>query len=141
MVNKNKAPKPEQTAKKHSIWDNRLFVLAASLLCAILSWSIVTLTLDMIAQVEAKEEDLDDISAFVGGVEGVHTGVTIRELRPGVCKISLRTEPGELNASAVCAILGGGGHAAAAGATVEGDPAYTRTVLVEAIRQVQGRDR
>lgn len=101
--------------------------------------AIVTLTLGMIAQVEAKEEDLDDISAFVGGVEGVHTGVTIRELRPGVCKISLRTEPGELNASAVCAILGGGGHAAAAGATVEGDPAYTRKVLVEAIRQVQNQ--
>ena len=99
--------------------------------------AIVTLTLDMIAQVGAKEEDLDDISAFVGGVEGVHTGVTIRELRPGVCKISLRTEPGELNASAVCAKLGGGGHAAAAGATVEGDPAYTRQVLVQAIRQVQ----
>ena len=39
--------------------------------------AIVTLTLDMIAQVEAKEEDLDDISAFVGGVEGVHTGVTM----------------------------------------------------------------
>ncbi|MFQ9480846.1 MAG: hypothetical protein ACLR1K_02175 [Oscillospiraceae bacterium] len=76
--------------------------------------AIVTLTLDMIAQVQAKEEDLDDISAFVGGVEGSTTGVTIRELRPGVCKISLRTEPGELNASAVCAILGGGGHAAAA---------------------------
>ena len=99
--------------------------------------AIVTLTLDMIAQVQAKEEDLDDISAFVGGVEGVHTGVTIRELRPGVCKISLRTEPGELNASAVCGKLGGGGHAAAAGATVEGDPAYTRQVLVQAIRQVQ----
>lgn len=99
--------------------------------------AIVTLTLDMIAQVGAKEEDLDDISAFVGGVEGVHTGVTIRELRPGVCKISLRTEPGELNASAVCGKLGGGGHTAAAGATVEGDPAYTRQVLVQAIRQVQ----
>lgn len=99
--------------------------------------AIVTLTLDMIAQVGAKEEDLDDISAFVGGVEGVHTGVTIRELRPGVCKISLRTEPGELNASTVCGKLGGGGHAAAAGATVEGDPAYTRQVLVQAIRQVQ----
>lgn len=99
--------------------------------------AIVTLTLDMITQVGAKEEDLDDISAFVGGVEGVHTGVTIRELRPGVCKISLRTEPGELNASAVCGKLGGGGHAAAAGATVEGDPAYTRQVLVQAIRQVQ----
>lgn len=46
MVSKNKAPAPEQTTKKHSIWDNKLFVLAVSLLCAILSWSIVTLTLD-----------------------------------------------------------------------------------------------
>lgn len=46
MVSKNKAPKAEQAAKKHSIWDSKLFVLAVSLLCAIISWSIVTLTLD-----------------------------------------------------------------------------------------------
>lgn len=99
--------------------------------------AIVTLTLDMIAQVQAREEDLDDISAFVGGVEGVRTGVTIRELRPGVCKISLRTEPGDLNASAVCARLGGGGHAAAAGATVDLPPRETRQAVLDAIRAVQ----
>ena len=39
----------------------------------------------------------------------------------------------------VCAILGGGGHAAAAGATVEGDIPHTKQVLMEAIRTVQGR--
>ena len=48
--------------------------------------AVVSLTLDMLAQVGAKEEDIDDISAFVGQVEGVRTGVTLRELRPGVCK-------------------------------------------------------
>lgn len=46
MISKNKTPGPDQTTKKHTIWDSRLFVLAVSLLFAILSWSIVTLTLD-----------------------------------------------------------------------------------------------
>ena len=99
---------------------------------------IVTLTLDMMAQVGAKEEDIDDISAFVGQIEGVRTGVTLRQLRPGVCKISLRTDPGDLNASNVCAVLGGGGHAAAAGATVSGSVEETKTAILAAIAQVRG---
>ena len=49
---------------------------------------------------------------------------------------SLNIKPGGLY---VDGTLGGGGHAAAAGATVEGDPTYTRKVLVEAIRQVQSQ--
>ena len=97
----------------------------------------VSLTLDMMAQVEAKEEDIDDISAFVGQIEGVRTGVTLRELRPGVCKISLRTDPGDLNASDVCALLGGGGHSAAAGATMEGSNEQTKLAVLEAIRRVR----
>jgi len=101
--------------------------------------AIVTLTLAMMEQLKATEEDIDDISAFVGQVEGVKTGVTVRQLKPGVCKISLRTEPGDLNASHVCAILGGGGHAAAAGATVEGSPEETKAAIMAAIRQIQGR--
>ena len=101
--------------------------------------AIVTLTLDMMAQLNATEEDIDDISAFVGQIEGVKTGVTVRQLQPGRCKISLRTEPGDLNASHVCALLGGGGHAAAAGATVDGSPEETRTAIMSAIRQIQGR--
>ena len=101
--------------------------------------AIVSLSLDMMAQVGAREEDIDDISAFVGQIEGVRTGVTLRELRPGVCKISLRTDPGDLNASDVCAVLGGGGHAAAAGATVEGDILTTKRVMLDAIRQVRAK--
>lgn len=101
--------------------------------------AVVALTLDMMAQVDAKEEDIDDISAFVGQIEGVRTGVTLRELRPGVCKISLRTDPGDLNASDVCALLGGGGHSAAAGATVDGDMSAAKAAVLDAIRQVRAR--
>ena len=101
--------------------------------------AIAAISLEMLARLQATEADAEDIAAFVGQVEGVKTGVTIRELKPGRCKISLRTDPKQLNASAVCALLGGGGHAAASGATVEGDIQQTKEVLMAAIRQVQGR--
>ena len=99
--------------------------------------AMVTLTLDMIDSVRATEEDLDDISAFVGQIEGVRTGITVRQLTPERCKISLRTEPGDLNASKVCGLLSGGGHAAAAGASVDGSPEETQAAILSAIRQVQ----
>ena len=99
--------------------------------------AMVTLTLDMINSIQATEEDLDDISAFVGQIEGVRTGITVRQLTPERCKISLRTEPGDLNASKVCGLLGGGGHAAAAGASVDGSPEQTQTAILSAIRQIQ----
>lgn len=101
--------------------------------------AIAAISLEMLARLQATEADAEDIAAFVGQVEGVRTGVTIRELKPGLCKISLRTDPKQLNASAVCTLLGGGGHAAASGATVEGDIQRTKEVLMAAIRQVQGR--
>ena len=101
--------------------------------------AIAAISLEMLARLQATESDAEDIAAFVGQVEGVRTGVTIRELKPGLCKISLRTDPDQLNASTVCALLGGGGHAAASGATVEGDIQQTKEVLMAAIRQIQGR--
>ena len=60
-----------------------------------------------------------ETAAFLGQIEGVETSVTIRELAEGGCKLSVRTSGG-LNATKVCARLGGGGHAAAAGCTVSG---------------------
>ena len=39
----------------------------------------------------------------------------------------------------VCALLGGGGHAAASGATVDGSPEETKTAIMAAIRKIQGR--
>ena len=103
------------------------------------SIGIAAVSLDMMAKLQADERDAENIAAFVGQVEGVKTGVTIRELKPGTCKLSLRTDPEDLNASAVCALLGGGGHAAAAGATVEGDISHTKQVLLDAIRTVQSQ--
>ncbi|WP_294532675.1 bifunctional oligoribonuclease/PAP phosphatase NrnA [uncultured Pseudoflavonifractor sp.] len=98
--------------------------------------AIAAVSLDMMNALDAREEDAEDIAAFAGQVEGVETAVTIRELRPGECKLSVRTAAG-LNASAVCALLGGGGHAAAAGCSVAGSVADAKAAILAAIRQVQ----
>ena len=97
---------------------------------------VAAVTLDMVARLQATEEDLEDIAAFLGQIEGVRHAVTIRELRPGECKLSLRTAA-DLDASRVCALLGGGGHAAAAGCTVSGTPEEAEQAMVEAIRTVK----
>lgn len=97
---------------------------------------IACITLDMMAALGATERDVEDIAAFIGQLEGVKASVTLRQLRPGENKISLRTS-GELNASNVCALLGGGGHAAAGGCTIPGTVEEAKTAILNAIRTIQ----
>ena len=99
--------------------------------------AIGAISLDDMAAIGATEEDAEDIAAFIGQIEGVYNSVTIRELKPGECKLSVRTNPVKLNATRVCALLGGGGHAAAAGCTVFGSVQEARDAIVKAIETVQ----
>ena len=100
--------------------------------------ALVFLTQDTIKQVGADERDMEDISAFVGQIDGVKNGITLKENHcDNEVKISLRTDPGDLNASKVCALLGGGGHAAAAGAMVEGSMEEVRQKVIDAIEQIR----
>lgn len=85
---------------------------------------------------QATEVDAEDIAAVLGQIEGVKVSATIRELKGGECKISLRTDSAYLDACAVCALLGGGGHNAAAGATVKGDVPAARAAIAGAIGKV-----
>lgn len=94
-------------------------------------------TLALIDDLQATEEDLDDISSFIGQLEGVANAVTIRQLAPEECKISLRTDGKTLNASDVCAHFGGGGHPAAAGCTIHAGPRQAKAQMLSAIEQVQ----
>ena len=98
--------------------------------------AVAPVSLSLLAEAGATEEDMEDIAAFLGQIEGVETSVTIREQEGGSCKISVRTSAG-LNATKVCAQLGGGGHAAAAGCTVDMDLAGAEAAILDAIRQVE----
>ena len=98
--------------------------------------AVAPVSLGLMDKAGATEEDMEDIAAFLGQIEGVETSVTIRELAEGGCKLSVRTSGG-LTATTVCALLGGGGHAAAAGCTVSGTLEEAEEQILDAIRQVE----
>lgn len=85
----------------------------------------------VIAELGITEDDIDDISGFGREIEGVKIGVMLREVRDGG-KISVRTAP-DYDAAAICGLLGGGGHRAAAGATVPGGIAEAKAAVLRAL--------
>ena len=86
---------------------------------------------------KATEADVEELSSLAALVAGTDCGVTLRELEPGKVKISLRTGP-RVNATKVCALLGGGGHAAAAGATLSATLSEAKQAVLQAIDMVAG---
>ena len=95
--------------------------------------AVAPISLAMMAQAGATSEDTDDLAAFLGQIEGVLHTATIREHEGGECRISVRTKADQLNATRVCARLGGGGHKAASGCTVRGTVAEAEKAILAAI--------
>lgn len=95
--------------------------------------AVAPVSLELIAQAGATLEDTDDIAGFLGQLKGVLHTATIREHEGGECRISVRTKADELNATRVCARLGGGGHKAASGCTVKGTVDEAERTILAAI--------
>lgn len=94
---------------------------------------VCTMPKSLLAAFTVTEDDLDSISGFARSIEGVRIGIMIREVEDGLGKISLRTEA-PYDASAICQHLGGGGHAAAAGASVPGGIEGAKAAILQALR-------
>ena len=90
-----------------------------------------TMPKSLLAAFTVTEDDIDSISGFARSIEGVEIGVMIRQAPEGG-KLSVRTSP-EYNAAEYCARLGGGGHAAAAGATVPGGIAEAKQAILRVL--------
>ena len=95
--------------------------------------AVAPISLAMMAEAGATSEDTDDLAAFLGQIAGVLHTATIREHEGGECRISVRTKADELDACAVCARLGGGGHKAASGCTVKGTVEEAEGAILAAI--------
>lgn len=100
---------------------------------------VMQIPLSLCLDYKATEADVEELSSLAALVEGADCGVTLRELKDGRVKISLRTGP-RVNATEVCALLGGGGHAAAAGATLHGTLGEVKQAVLQAIDMVAGED-
>ena len=77
--------------------------------------ALVAVTQAMFRESGSSDEEFVKISARTRQIEGVLVGVSIRERPDGSFKISLRSHA-PVDAAALCAQMGGGGHPRAAGA-------------------------
>ena len=96
---------------------------------------VMQIPLALREEFHATEADIEELSALAALVEGTDCGITLRELQPGTVKISVRSGP-RVDACAVCAQLGGGGHRAAAGATAKGTMEQVKAAVLQAVARV-----
>lgn len=102
--------------------------------------AVGAISLADLAEFEASQGDSEELASWANKIQGVKASATLRQLEQRVWKVSLRTD-GSLNATQVCGLLGGGGHAAAAGASMfDVDEQEARAKVLAAIRTVQGRE-
>lgn len=96
--------------------------------------ALAHLDYEMYEKSGSDESETDPLASKTRQIEGVEVGVFLREKENGSFKISLRTvEP--VNASEICAKLGGGGHARAAGCQCEGPFENAKEKILKAVEE------
>ena len=97
----------------------------------------VCLTKEALDRLEATKDELDNLSALPRQIEGVCCSILLSQVGPGRFKGSVRTDA-PVDASRLCARFGGGGHARAAGCTLEGEGEDCLSRLVKAAQEELG---
>lgn len=98
-----------------------------------LVWSEITG--DMLAECSATLEDADMLVDFISGVPETNAAFLFSE-QDGRVRVSMRTS-GALDAAALAKSFGGGGHARAAGCTLEGSMSEVQNrLMIEARRRL-----
>lgn len=98
--------------------------------------AIVTVSKKTLSDTGATENDAEAISNMSLALETVKLGITLKERESGIYKISMRgTDDCKVNCADVCAILGGGGHAKAAGCQLSGSYDEVISKIMEAVKE------
>ncbi len=95
--------------------------------------ALITVTQDMYEKSGSNEHECYPITALPRQIEGVLVGAVIKEKKDGSFGISVRTEDG-IDASEICARLGGGGHKGAAGSSFKETYEEGKKKLLDSIK-------
>ncbi|MHB8973319.1 MAG: DHH family phosphoesterase [Pirellulaceae bacterium] len=86
------------------------------------------------SQTGALRSETEDFINMALALEGTQVAAMFTEHPAGSVKISLRSRDGAVDCSRITALFGGGGHKAAAGATLAGDVVSVRTQVLGELR-------
>jgi phosphoesterase RecJ-like protein len=87
---------------------------------------------EMMRRSAATPSDADGLSSFLASTAGMDGALVFREQEDGRIEVSMRAGPGH-DLSGVAVALGGGGHARAAGCTVDGPMNRARVRVLDAV--------
>ena len=93
--------------------------------------ALILISRDMLTRTGVTESELDGIAAIPRKIEGVEIGITVKERGDREYKISIRTGE-QIDACRLCQNFGGGGHARAAGCTIEGSLDEVKALILGA---------
>lgn len=96
---------------------------------------VITITQKMYEKTGSNEQETEAIAPLTRQTEGVEIGLTIREKANGECKCSVRTYE-SVDASALAAAFGGGGHKQAAACKFSCGVDEAKELLIEKCRQL-----
>lgn len=100
--------------------------------------AVMVIDNEMVRKSGAKENDMEGLPPIPRQITGVWVGITLRQKADGNYKISVRTGT-HADASAICALLGGGGHNRAAGCSVDGTLEEATGAILQAVEQAVPR--
>jgi bifunctional oligoribonuclease and PAP phosphatase NrnA len=103
-----------------------------------LAW--VTVPPGAMARYGVTPDDLDGVVEYPRSIAGVRMALLFRELANGRIKVSLRSV-GDVDVAAFAKPFGGGGHAKAAGVSLDGTMAQAQEVILTAARDYLRRSR
>lgn len=109
------------------------------------SLAVILFTNEMKAQIGISDEDISDIVNSIRSIEGVLVAVSIKQGTRDPQKFSISSRANcEIDVARVCAMMGGGGHMRAAGATLTSpDPVSAfnacTELFAEAVNQYKAR--
>jgi len=83
----------------------------------------------------ADRNDTEGLIDHIRAIEPVVVACVFEEIEPELTRISLRSKTDKVNVSDICALFGGGGHSAAAGARIVGSPLAIQRRVIAAIKQ------
>ncbi|MCR5523718.1 MAG: bifunctional oligoribonuclease/PAP phosphatase NrnA [Clostridia bacterium] len=94
--------------------------------------ALICVTRDMFEKTGSDDSETVKLANIPRQIEGVLVGVVMRELEDGSFKASVRTH-GDIDASAICKRLGGGGHAGAAACVIKAEKQQAINMLLKEV--------
>ncbi|MBI5687376.1 MAG: bifunctional oligoribonuclease/PAP phosphatase NrnA [Verrucomicrobia bacterium] len=93
------------------------------------------LTREMYRQSGALAEDSEGLIDHVRAIDTVLVAAVFEQDDTGIVRVSLRSKSDRISVDKIAGQFGGGGHAAAAGARIPGEPAGVEAAVLKAIEQ------